>query len=188
MTGKSRNNVDAERRKVRKVMKMNAEMKKVMVKDFADAKTYEEIKKIYVEYVQKFKDNGSALKLIDAALNKYVDGVKDKHVTAEGKGYTAPPKDNIEEFVALVGELMSIEGVVVEQIGTWLWVSGTTLKDDKDKRERVKEFGFYFSKKNAAWYKAPEGTSRRRSSGWSMDKKREKFGTHVLETAGEVAE
>ena len=56
-------------------MKMNAEMKKVMVKEFAEAKTYEEIKKTYVKYVQKFKGNGSAL--------KYVDGVKDKHVTTE---------------------------------------------------------------------------------------------------------
>lgn len=169
-------------------MKMNAEIKKVMVQDFASARTYEDIKKTYVEYVQRFKGNGSALKLIDAALNKYVDGVKDKHVTVDGKAYTAAPKDNIKEFVALVGELMSIEGVMVEQIGTWLWVSGTTLKDAKDKRERVKEFGFHFSKKNSAWYKAPEGTSRRRSSGLSLEQKRAKFGTHVLETAEEVAE
>ena len=49
-------------------MKMNAEMKKVMVKEFAEAKTYEEIKKTYVKYVQRFKGDGSALKLIDAAL------------------------------------------------------------------------------------------------------------------------
>ena len=30
-------------------------MKKVMVKEFAEAKTYEEIKKTYVKYVQRFK-------------------------------------------------------------------------------------------------------------------------------------
>ena len=50
MISKNRNNVDAASQEVRESMKMNAEMKKVMVKDFASAKTYEDIKKTYVEY------------------------------------------------------------------------------------------------------------------------------------------
>jgi len=53
-----------------------------------------------------------------------------------------------EELKEKISQIVTLPGVVVEIIGSWIWVTGNTrpVKDD------LKEAGLKFSPKKTAWY------------------------------------
>ena len=165
--------------------KMTKEMKKNVVTKFENAMSYEEIKKDYVEFVTEFKGNASALKFINGAFAKHVEEVKDIHVNAKGETYQKEVKETTEDFMTLISELIAMDGIIVESCGTWLWVSGAT----KANKEALKACGFRYAAKKQKWYKAPEGTKHfKGKKTWTMQQIRDAYGSHVIESADEVAE
>ena len=164
-------------------MKMTKAMKSEVKVQFENATTYEDLKKAYVERVTEFSGNGTAIKYIDGIFKACVDGVKDTHKNAKGETYKKDTGESHEAFIALVNELIAMNGVTVEVCGTWLWVSGNT----KENKEALKACGFRYAAKKKMWYKAPEGSKHfRGKKSWEMSKIREVYGSKMVETAEEV--
>ena len=172
--------------------KMNKEVKAVITKDMEQAKTWEELKAVYVQYIAQFNTK-AAVKFIDDAFEACAPGVRDKHVAlSTGKKYTKEPEDTADEFKKLIASLLEIDGAVVEIVGTWIWVSNIGPGEaNKGKREKLKEFGFHFSKPKKAWGKGP-GNKKYYRKGYKspfkdMDSLRSAYGSHVIEDAEEIA-
>ena len=68
-------------------------------------------------------------------------------------------------------------GIKVEQIGTWLWVSGAT----KPIKDELKVLGFFWANGKKAWYHKGD-SSRRSGRGFykSMDSLRDHKGSERL--------
>lgn len=164
-------------------IKFNKEAKEVIVKSFAEAKTYEALKQAFIEAMKQYPTK-SAHAFIEEAFDNVVEAVKDVHVSMEGKMYKKDMKEDPAEFKAIIATLLNVEGLTIEQCGTWLWIGGNT----KDNKALLKQAGFSFSGKKKMWYKKPEGTGYRRSKGWDMNKIRDTYGSIKIEDAEEVAE
>ena len=68
----------------------------------------------------------------------------------------------------LIKELESIPGLTIDQVGSWLWVSGTDPADKKTQK-KLKKLGLRWCRNKARWYLAGEeckGNGKRRPS-WS---------------------
>lgn len=161
----------------------NKEAKAVITKKFEEAKTYEALKTAYIDALKQYR-TATAQKFIDAEFDKFVDAVKDVHVSMEGKVYKKDMQEDPKEFKAIINQLLQVDGLTIEQCGTWLWIGGNT----KDNKALLKQAGFSFSGKKKMWFKKPAGTGYRKSKGWDMKKIRDTYGSIEIKDAEEVAE
>lgn len=69
--------------------------------------------------------------------------------TASGNNYSINWETAWQDkFIETLKLFASINNVVVEMIGNWIWISGET----KPIKESIKNIGFKFSAKKLAWY------------------------------------
>ena len=161
-------------------MKMN---KTNIAKAIKATKTLEELKKTYVEMVSVVDDEKLEA-YIDDQFEKHLAKVKDVHVNAKGETYNkVVDEKDVTEFKKVVAKLLNA-GLRVEVCGTWMWITGTE-KGNKEHRQALPD-GARWSPKKKAWYLKPAGTPARRSRGWTMEKIRDAYGSHVITNPDEA--
>ncbi len=79
------------------------------------------------------------------------------------------------DFINIISALMKIKGIVCEQCGSWLWISG----DTKPVKDELKAAGCRWSPKKQMWYWKPAG-SYCRGRNASMEYIRTKYGSRVF--------
>lgn len=88
---------------------------------------------------------------------------------------TAQEGYNYGEMVNdVLNQLMTMNGLIIEVLGNWIWISGNTMNN----KDALKALGCFYSGKKKMWYFRPEEhrcTGNRRNH--SIDEIREKFGT-----------
>lgn len=82
------------------------------------------------------------------------------------------PHQTASEYSELINELIKLHGIEIEIIGTFIWITG----DTKPHKETLKELGFKWSKKKAAWYKSPAGYKRMGKKFYALDEIRGMYG------------
>lgn len=163
-------------------IKFTKNEKNAVITSFENAKTYESLKSEYINALKTFKTK-AAREFIDAKFKSCVDAVKDKHVSMKGKAYTAEPSDTPDDFMALIATLLTLDGVHIEQCGTWLWISG----DTKKYKAELKACGCVFCGQKKMWAKKPENAKNFKSKKhWSMDKIRSTYGSVEITDPEEV--
>ena len=70
-----------------------------------------------------------------------------------------------QEFQWLIAELLKLDGIEIEIIGCFVWVSGNT----KPHKEQLKALGFRWHSKKKCWYKSPDNYHRWGGGEYSMD-------------------
>lgn len=84
-----------------------------------------------------------------------------------------------DELAEVINGVMSLDGMIIEICGNWVWLSGNT----KEHKDILKSLGFFWAGKKAKWYYRPaEHKSSQYKQSWDMDKIREKYGS-VVKTA-----
>ena len=76
-------------------------------------------------------------------------------------------------FKNMIDELMQMDGVLIEIIGSFIWVTGNT----KANKEKLKELKFQWSSKKTAWYLKPENYRKRSHRDYDMEKIRQMYGS-----------
>jgi len=106
--------------------------------------------------------------------------LKDVHTTKEGKVYTSrkSSSETPEQFIAIIDRLIRMEGIRIEIIGSFIWVSGNT----KPYKDIVKELGFRWHSSKCSWFLAPEWYVKRNRQDYSMEEIRIMFGSRDIET------
>lgn len=144
---------------------------------FENVTTLEELKKQYRKLALELhpdRPNGDA-EAFKELVNQYEAMhklVKDTHKTKDGKTYTKTVNEAPWEFINLINELIKMQGVHIEVIGSFVWVSG----DTKPHKEALKTLGFRWHTAKKNWYKAPADYVKRDRTKYSMNDIRNMYG------------
>lgn len=77
-----------------------------------------------------------------------------------------------------LNEIIFLEDVVIEVIGSWIWVTGNT----KPVREELKARGFKFSPNKLAWYWQYGDYRKKNGNQYSMDEIRAMWGSEEVDS------
>lgn len=153
------------------------------MKWFINPQTLEELKKQYKQLAMKHHpDLGGSddeMKEINAEYDKLFERLKNVRQNASGETYFAKEEttETPEQFCEIVNRLITLEGIIIEVCGSWLWVSGNT----KQYREALKELHFRWSKNKCAWYFHNEGYHKIGKKTFTMDEIRTMWGSETIE-------
>jgi hypothetical protein len=81
------------------------------------------------------------------------------------------------ELAEMISKVISIEGVTVEIIGTWLWVSGDTY----DCKSYLKECGFKWARGKKSWYFHTGSYRKFSKKSYGMDDIRSMWGSEEVD-------
>lgn len=143
---------------------------------FLNVGTLEELKKEYRTLAMKHHpDRGGDLETMQAINAEYDEvfkRVKNLHTNANGETYEKETQEQPDEFRNIIEILLRMQGVHIEVIGSFIWLSG----DTKVYKDQIKELGFKWSSNKKMWYKSPEGYRRMTKKNHSIDEIRGMFG------------
>jgi curved DNA-binding protein CbpA len=145
---------------------------------FDNPRTLEELKKQYHKLAMlHHPDRGgnvAVMQEINEIYSKLFESLKNCHADKEGKIYTAREEttETPNEFVDIINVLLRCEGLIIEIIGCFIWLTGNTYEH----KTVIKELGFYWSHNKKAWYLSPEGYRKKSKKQYELDEIRDKFG------------
>lgn len=141
--------------------------------------TLEELKKAYKKLALKFHPDCGGSNEEMAQLNNEYDELfqqfKHIHKNKDGEYYEKETQEAPEEWKAIISQLLTLkmEHVLIEVIGSFLWVSGET----REYKEELKAIGMKWSRKKQAWYLSPKGYKRYGKKEYQMDEIRGMYGS-----------
>ena len=153
---------------------------------FKDVNTLEELRKQYKNLLKKFHpDNGGseeAAKQINTEYEHLFKILKNKHDTQQqntASGNESAYSKNMYDWEndkairEMLEKIINFDGIEIEIIGAWIWVSGNTYIHKK----QLKEYGFKYASKKKAWYFHTETFRKTSHKKLSMDDIRNYYGT-----------
>jgi len=111
-------------------------------------KAYLTLVKVYHPDVSKLDPN-NANEAMKAINNQYTE--LRAQVSRRDFGEEKPEDGFMAIVNAVVNGLVNLDGIAVELMGHWLWVTG----DTKQHKEVLKGLGFFWARKKKAWYWRP---------------------------------
>lgn len=147
-------------------------------------KSVEELKRQYKQLaIRNHPDKGGRTEDMQQINNEYdalFARLKNVHQTAEGKTYQTKENTNEapEEFREIIEQLIRCEGIKIEIIGSWVWVTGNTYSY----KEIYKKMGFRWSKSKIAWFYHRDEYRKTTPRTYSLDKIRDLYGSETINT------
>lgn len=139
------------------------------MKYFNNCKSIEDVKKLYKKLCKQYHpdlnkdDTTEIMKQINAEYETAFERFKNIHESADDntKTYTASKEtsETAAEFMVIINKLIVLDGVQIDLIHRWIWLSGNTYPY----KETIKSLGFKWcsNKKMWAWHKAEDATHSR---------------------------
>ena len=169
------------------------------MKYFNNVNALEDLRRQYKELLKKYHpDNpqGSteACQEINAEYDRLFKVLKDKHESKSGKTadstntkqseYSKNMYDweNDKALREVLQKIINFDGIEIEIVGAWLWVSGNTyiFKDE------LKEIGFKWASQKKQWYFHTDAYRKRSRKSLSMDDIRNYYGSTKVQTDSRV--
>lgn len=156
------------------------------MKYFTDCKTAEELKKAYKKLVRQYHPDlnvgidDSIIKEVNSEYDRAWARLKNIHTSASGDTYTKETNEAPEEFREIINDLMKCEGLTIELVGSWIWLTGNTYQH----RETIKRHGFGWASRKKAWYwhRAEDGSKNRREM--TLDEIKSLHGCETFKSEG----
>lgn len=151
------------------------------MKYFKNCQTLEDVKKTYRALCFKYHpdlykgDNGETMKEINAEYEKAFEMFKHKHKADNKQAAAATAAETPEMFKDIIDGLVNCDGVVIDIVGTWVWLTGNTF----EYKAQIKKLGFKWANKKKAWY-WHSGEYKARRSKMTLDEIKAKYGYQTL--------
>ena len=155
-----------------------------MLKWFKDCKTLEEAKELYKKLCRQYhpdmndNDTTEAMQAINNEFTEAFKILKNRHrsestnTTANSRENGAETAETPAEFMTIINALVSCEGLKIELVGRWIWLTGNTFIH----KNKIKDLGFRYASKKKAWYwHSPEDSCKSRKN-LSLDEIKNKYG------------
>ena len=152
---------------------------------FKNCKNIEDVKEMYRKLAKKLHPdcggNAEEFKKMSAeyttAYNRFKNVHRDqKNDQEENREYTA------EEFADIINKVIHLDGIEIDIVGTWVWLSGNTYPH----RETIKAAGFFFSSKHKKWYFNGSTKKSRKHSKLSYEEVKNIHGCKTVKTAAQA--
>lgn len=148
------------------------------MKWFKECQTLEEVKACYKKLAKQYHPDLGGDTMTMQEINKEYAFATAKAV--KGANLSDEEAENeilsSEAYRAAIEQIIHLEGVVVELVGYWLWVTGNTYPV----RQQLKKAGFLFAPKKLAWYFRTAEYMVSKGSGKSLEEIKSKYGSEVL--------
>lgn len=141
--------------------------------------TLEELKKAYKKLALLYHpDRGGTDEEMVQINNEYdelFEQLKNIHRNKDGEFYQKESTETPQEWREIISQLLALkmENVLIEVIGSFLWISGNT----KPYKEELKALGLKWGRKKQAWYLSPKGYRRYGKKDYKMDEIRGMYGS-----------
>lgn len=163
------------------------------MKWFENISTLEELRKRYKQLVVKYHpDNGGqeeALKEINAEYDIMFARLKDdfehkdNYSSASDKQKQSYDWEKDKQIRDMIMKLSRFEGITVEIIGVWIWVSSCY-----EYRKQLKELGFHWARQKQMWYIHFDDYHKFSQKPASMSYIRDKYGSVKINFSTEKKE
>ena len=157
------------------------------MKFFKNIETIEELKKEYKilakELHPDMNKNVDTTAQFQEMQNEYEElfnQVKNIHKNSSGEKYTKETNETIEEYKNIIDRIIHFENVVIEVIGSWIWLTG----DTKKYKEIIKELNFKWSPNKLAWYYHKDKFRKKSNNNYSIDELRNMFENEKIQNEG----
>ena len=156
-----------------------------MNKYFENISTLEDLRIQYKELLKlHHPDNGGDLQImqaVNAEYDKMFKILKDQHENSSADSGTANADYNNmkydfaedEKLREILNRIIHFEGMDIELVGAWIWVSGNTYACKKE----LKELGFRWASQKKMWYWHSEAFRKISRRTLSMDEIRNYYGS-----------
>ena len=165
------------------------------MKYFKDVRTLEDLRIQYKELLKKYHPdnaNGSteACQDINAEYDRLFKILKDKHENKSDKtadntntkqsDYNQNIYDweNDKVLREVLQKIINFDGIEIELVSAWLWVSGNTYSYKKE----LKEIGFKWASQKKQWYFHTDAFKKRSHKSLSMEDIRNYYGSTKVYT------
>ena len=150
------------------------------MKFFNDCKTIDEVKATYKTLAKlHHPDKGGDLATMQAINNEYSFAIAK---IAKGENLSDAEISDIitenEKYRDAIAAIINLDGISIELVGCWIWVTGNTFPVKAD----LKKAGFYFASKKVAWYFRTEEYKSNSRKNYSLDEIKSKYGSQEIKT------
>lgn len=147
--------------------------------DTSIIKDIDSLKKQYFKLAKKYHpDAGGTTSQFQQLQSEYE---KLLQAILKGSNFTTEQKDNEVELDkamrGIIDAIISLDGIVIELIGKWLWISGNTYPV----RTVLKSAGLLFLKKEGKPYWVYKGIESKSKGGTSMEDIKKKYGSQKID-------
>ena len=154
-------------------------------KYFENIRTLEQLRKQYKELLKlHHPDNGGDLQImqeINAEYDRMFKILKERHENSSADSGTENADYNNmkydfaedEKLREILNRIIHFEGMDIELVGAWIWVSGNTYACKKE----LKELGFRWASQKKMWYWHSEAFRKISRRTLSMDEIRNYYGS-----------
>lgn len=148
------------------------------MKWFNECTTIEEVKATYKKLAKQYHPDLGGDTLTMQEINKEYAFASAKAV--KGANLSDEETENeirfSEEYRQAIEKIIQLEGIVIELVGYWIWVTQNTYPH----RKALKEAGFLFAPKKMAWYFRTGEYKVTKGSQKSLDEIRAKYGSEMV--------
>ena len=166
-----------------------------MNKYFVNVNTLEELRKQYKELLKQYHpDNGgdvAVMQEVNTEYNKLFKILKNHHDNAQHDStnnseseYSKNMYDweNDKALRDVLNQIIKFNGIDIEIVGQWVWVSGNTYACKKE----LKEIGFKWASQKKMWYWHSEAFRKKSKKTLSMDAIRNYYGSTKVNTNSKI--
>ena len=156
---------------------------------FKDVKTMQELKKQYKKLAfENHPDRGGNAEIMKAINNEYEkmtillktqETKKGKQQEQQGEPSAEDirrAKEQAREFIHIIDKIINLDGIIVEIMGDWVWLTGNTFRH----KDFIKECGFYYASKKKAWYLKPADYVAKSRKNYSLDDIKNLYGCTTI--------
>ncbi len=130
-----------------------------------------EAKKVYRELAKQLHPDVGGTNEMFKLLNQVYN-----HILEHGLSFLDESEFDLE-LEKVISKILHFENIVIEVVGSWVWVSGNT----KSIKEELKEIGFRWRSKKKMWSYG-EMKGKRNHKEQNIDSIKAKYGCHEVKT------
>lgn len=161
-----------------------------MYKWFNNCKSIEDVKRTYRKLCKEYHPDihGSAteetMKQINAEYETAFNRFKNTHESAEDntKTYTSNTEttETAAEFMEIINKLIVCEGLEIDLVGRWVWLSGRTYPY----KDIIKSLGFKWCSNKRMWafHKAEDASHNRKKM--TIEEIKDRYGCETFKGVG----
>jgi curved DNA-binding protein CbpA len=150
---------------------------------FKDCKNLQEVKKLYRDLALKLHPdkggNTHDMQELNAAYEAVLNNPFFKFRKDSDEASTE--EANRKEFIRyrdVINQIINLEGLIIEIIGDWVWLSGLTYPY----RKQLREIGFLFAPNKVMWFYRPAEYKSSNRKPLDIETIRNKYGTNTIDT------